>query len=516
MKSLLLLSFMFASLFALAQTDANTPPYSMENPQLDSYLKKRKPATLRIKVINNPAPLENTPVAYTLVQMGPRTQSKRFTKLNRDGAVTIVLEDKLPYQQVWLSIDSFLYTGIYVNTDLTITIDVAITKGKEIYLAGDGVQFSGIDGGLNAAMNKKTLFRKEEQDNCYSLLANGSIEAANKKSLLPAFMKTADSIYRHLQEIEEQFISLNPGYAWAMHNETRSLYFHWVTVPFTSSTMPDSLFQQINAHQPFFVSNDGVAFYRQLCNYIVHRAGNARGNLGMGQYIRTIDSTNTNPKADILKIALLEKGKDNYQTDYPAILKSMQTEWCARFVRTRLEEAIGRQKEADSLLAIAKNIPGDGLFIGNPIGQLAFGANMYRLDSLATAAEFIVNLKAKFKGKAIIIDFWATWCAPCLSDIPRSKKLHEANTDLPIEYVYLCTTGGSNEKSWKNHVVDLKAPGTHIFVKDAIVTELKRIFNAESGFPAYVVIDLQGNASASKIRFMGELDRDRLKLATGL
>ncbi len=137
---------------------------------------------------------------------------------------------------------------------------MAITKGKEVYLAGEGVAFSGIDGALNTAMNKQTLFRKEEQDNCQSLLANGSIAAANNKSMIPAFMVTADSIYRQLQEINEQFIRQNPDFAWAIRNETNSLYYHWVSLPFTYSAIPDTLFQQISAHQPFFMSNDGVGF----------------------------------------------------------------------------------------------------------------------------------------------------------------------------------------------------------------------------------------------------------------
>ncbi|WP_315822321.1 hypothetical protein [Paraflavitalea speifideaquila] len=76
----------------------------------------------------------------------------------------------------------------------------------------------------------------------------------------------------------------------------------------------------------------------------------------------------------------------------------------------------------DSLFNIAKRIKNDKLYIGKPLVQLPFGANLYRLDSIGQADDFIVNLQAKFKGKAIIIDFWATWCSPCLSDLPRSKN----------------------------------------------------------------------------------------------
>jgi thiol-disulfide isomerase/thioredoxin len=42
---------------------------------------------------------------------------------------------------------------------------------------------------------------------------------------------------------------------------------------------------------------------------------------------------------------------------------------------------------------------------------------------------------ASLKGKVVIIDFWATWCGPCVAEMPNMKKLYAQYKDKGVEFV---------------------------------------------------------------------------------
>lgn len=67
----------------------------------------------------------------------------------------------------------------------------------------------------------------------------------------------------------------------------------------------------------------------------------------------------------------------------------------------------------------------NGFVLLSPVRQ-APAAPLLRLDRSAT------NL-AKFRGKAVLINFWASWCAPCVAELPRLERLSISLANEPVE-----------------------------------------------------------------------------------
>ncbi len=114
----------------------------------------------------------------------------------------------------------------------------------------------------------------------------------------------------------------------------------------------------------------------------------------------------------------------------------------------------------------------------------------------------------KFKGKILVIDFWATWCVPCIAEVPKYNKLQQKYADQGVEVIGVALASG-DAKDIKpfvfkhqmkytvligddDQVYDLNVvafPTTYVLTRDMKV--LRRYIGASSGKAAAIDADIQ-------------------------
>ena len=91
---------------------------------------------------------------------------------------------------------------------------------------------------------------------------------------------------------------------------------------------------------------------------------------------------------------------------------------------------------------------------------------------------------ADYRGKIVLLNFWATWCPPCVQEMPGLIELHHDRPDLAILAVSIDEDEGAYKHYLDRRQVDL------ISVRDPNQTAAK-LYHTE-GWPETYVIDRQG------------------------
>lgn len=92
----------------------------------------------------------------------------------------------------------------------------------------------------------------------------------------------------------------------------------------------------------------------------------------------------------------------------------------------------------------------------------------------------------ELRGKVVLIDFWATWCAPCVHATPNLTRIQKKYKDDP--FVILGISADRDQAPWKEFIAKHRLEWAH-FYDDRRQMASRFAVNA---YPTYIIIDHEG------------------------
>lgn len=192
-----------------------------------------------------------------------------------------------------------------------------------------------------------------------------------------------------------------------------------------------------------------------------------------------------NASADLVKIykdIYLQKGKSDFDAHYASLQKKANDVAIAR-----LQKDLINEPAPDFEL---KNLKGETVSL------------------------------AALKGKIVVLDYWATWCGPCVSSFPAMQKAVDKYKSNP-NVVFLFINTWQKEKDREKVVQDFmdENPYTFNVLLDTKNKENPQVFDVVnaykvSGIPTKFVIDGKGNIRFKKTGFGGSAEATVKELET--
>jgi len=135
-----------------------------------------------------------------------------------------------------------------------------------------------------------------------------------------------------------------------------------------------------------------------------------------------------------------------------------------------------------------------GLPPSKPLGEMSWSDSGQRVQKLSD-----------LKGKAVVLDFWATYCEPCRRSIPHLNALQAKYSTENLQIIGLNVGGEEDAVMIPRFTEKTKIDYPIAFPEDALNNF---IFSVRSDIPQALVIDRSGNIVSKIIGFSDELQKE--------
>jgi thiol-disulfide isomerase/thioredoxin len=109
---------------------------------------------------------------------------------------------------------------------------------------------------------------------------------------------------------------------------------------------------------------------------------------------------------------------------------------------------------------------------------------------------------SSLKGKVVLVNFWASWCAPCLAEIPEFIKVREAYSDKGFEILGISTDDTPEQ------LRDFAAKYKTNYPLVQVTAEAEEAYGPVFGLPTSILVARDGSVCK---RHFGPLSKEQLE-----
>lgn len=209
-------------------------------------------------------------------------------------------------------------------------------------------------------------------------------------------------------------------------------------------------------------------------------------------------------KSQELSMALYDAGSDNYRAHMRYITEHFADRSSVLAAISSLNAEKDKELIDEALATLSATSASNKQLVDNYLKKEAArkeAAERMKEGNPAPDFEFLTvkgkktSLK-KYKGKVLLLDFWASWCGPCRQEIPNMKKYYEEYKDKGVEF--LSVSIDAKKDAWTKAMKEENMAWQQGWVSDAG----KSVMNTYQfgGIPFIILIDKEGNIYKKLLR----------------